>query len=196
MRESFKEAVNAAHGRSGFHFISSAGGPRGSTACLRRLVDRGWRPRRVFGARDFMGNSTTERLESCPYARFLLIDPPPLGPCGSRGVGVAARQCAHMFRSGGEGKGRQTRDSQPLRSVQAARGRRARVAGHGIDHHGIETAHLLRGIRRDRPAVRLYGHRRVFILAGSGRQSGAVRHTVSQEEPSKIPLATSPRRLP
>jgi len=37
-----------------------------------------------------MGNSTTERLESCPYARFLLIDPPPLAELGSRYANVPA----------------------------------------------------------------------------------------------------------
>jgi len=77
MREAFKEAVNAALGRGGFRLISSAWGPRGFAAPLRRLVDQGWRPRQIVDVGAFKGTWTTECLGICPDARYLLIDPLP-----------------------------------------------------------------------------------------------------------------------
>jgi len=77
MREAFKELVNAALGRGGLRLISSAWGPRGFVAPLRRLVDQGWRPRQIVDVGAFKGTWTSECLGICPDARYFLIDPLP-----------------------------------------------------------------------------------------------------------------------
>jgi FkbM family methyltransferase len=77
MRETFKDLVNTALGSGGLRLISSAWGPRGFAAPLRRLVDQGWRPRQIVDVGAFKGTWTTECLGICPDARYLLIDPLP-----------------------------------------------------------------------------------------------------------------------
>lgn len=75
MREAFKEAVNAVLTRGGLRLISSAWGPRGFAAPLRRLVGQGWMPRQVVDVGAFKGTWTAECLRVCPDSRYLLIDP-------------------------------------------------------------------------------------------------------------------------
>lgn len=80
MREAFKDFVNTVLGRCGLRLISSAWGPRGFTAPLRRLVDQGWRPRQIVDVAAFKGTWTRECLGICPDASYLLIDPLPSNP--------------------------------------------------------------------------------------------------------------------
>jgi len=77
MREAFKSAVNAALALGSLRLINSSWGPRGFAAPLRRLVDRGWRPRQIVDVGAFKGTWTVECLQVCPDARYLLIDPLP-----------------------------------------------------------------------------------------------------------------------
>jgi FkbM family methyltransferase len=95
MRETFKDLVNTALGSGGLRLISSAWGPRGFAAPLRRLVDQGWMPRQIVDVGAFKGTWTTDCLQVCPDARYLLIDPLPsnraaLADLASRHTNVTA----------------------------------------------------------------------------------------------------------
>lgn len=108
MREAFKKALNAALSRSGLRVVSSAWGPRGFLSPLRRLMDRGWRPRQIVDVGAFQGTWTTECMRVFPDADYFLIDPLPanraaLAVLASRHPNVAA-----WFGAAGAAKGELT----------------------------------------------------------------------------------------
>jgi len=77
MRGALKEFVNTALARCGLRLVNSAWGPIGFQKTLRRLVDAGWQPRQIVDVGAFKGTWTTECMNVCPDAQYLLIDPLP-----------------------------------------------------------------------------------------------------------------------